>query len=118
MALQYAARVGVVLLLLLVLLFGRTSERWTDVVNSWEQLRFEVRMFAVILFGWPLIGYVTPVLIDFWGVSAAAVTGLGGRYVERSGQTVLLLLVLAVVCVQTIVVVVKLNSVEEQLSRV
>jgi hypothetical protein len=117
MNLQYVARIGILSLVLVVLLFGRTSERWTDVVSSWSQLRFEVRMFAVVLFGWPLIGYVTPVLIDFWKIVVANVTGLGGRYVERSGQNALLLLLLAVVGVQTIVVVVKLNSIDNQLTQ-
>lgn len=61
------------------------------------------------------MAYVTPVLLDFWKFLTNSVMGLGGEYMVSNLQIQLLLILLAVVTIQTTFLVVKLNNIEEQL---
>jgi hypothetical protein len=110
----YLARV--LLLGAIFLLIGVLSrDRLGDVVERWNDLSLSIRLLLTIVFGWPVAGYVSPVLIDFWKVLVSNVAGLGGRYLIDDINTVLLLVLIAGFSVQTTVLVVKLNWMQDRL---
>lgn len=111
----YTVRALVLAVLLFSLFVGGYSGYLTKFVDEWRDLRFATQMILTVLFGWSLAGFVTPVLLDLWSFIAESVVGLGGSYMVTDRRTQLLLLIIAVLAVQTTVLMTKLKTIEEEL---
>lgn len=111
----YAARVLTLMGVVLFLFVGRYVGAVDDVRTQWKELDFAIRTSLVMFFGWPLIAFTTPVLLDFWEIIADAVIGLGGKYLITDINTILLLLLIAAVAIQTTVLSLRLEYIQEEI---
>lgn len=111
----YLVRTLILVLLIFSLLAGGYSGYWDDILERWRDIRFATQMILVVLFGWPLIGFVTPVLIDLWTVIANRVAGLGEEFIITDFQTQLLFFIIAGLAVQTTIFSMRLKRIQEQL---
>ena len=112
--LDYLSRVSILIFIIISVFVGGYTNNWDTTVNKWRDLPFSTQLVVTIVFIWPLIGYVTPVLLDLWGFLALEIVGLGGEFLITDIQTQLLLLVIAVLAAQTTILMMRLKQIEEQ----
>lgn len=111
----YLSRILSLVVLIVALLIGSYTNYWTSALDNWRDLRFSTRMILTITFGWPLIGFVTPILIDFWRIISEQLVGLGGEYIILDTKNQLLLLILFSITVQTTIFTMKFKRIEDQM---
>lgn len=109
------ARVGLLLLLIAVITVGSQTGHLRRSLQEWGEKSLPFRLLVTIIVGWPIIGYTTPVLIEFWGYVSNEIVGLGGEYMVTEMRSVLLLILIAVTITETVVLTLKLSNIEEKL---
>lgn len=111
---KYIPQFTVLILIFGFIAAGRITNKMKTVEEKWERLRLSTRLFVVIIGLWPFVAFVSPALMYLWEKAAAKITGLGGRYLQTDIEVILLCVLLSVFILQTTMLAVKLNSIEEQ----
>jgi hypothetical protein len=108
-------RVLFLVLIILILVIGRVTGRLSGIFEWWDSVDLFVRLLLVILVGWPVIGYVTPVLIAGWEFLSQSFVGLGGSYLVTDRTSQLLTVLIAITTVQTTIIILKIQAIEEKI---
>lgn len=107
-------RILVLLSVFSLLLIGSLSGYLDEAVDTWQDLKTSVRLTLTIVFGWPLVAFVSPLLVKMWGFVSEQVVGLGGEYFIEDTSIQLLLVLIATTVAQTAFLTVKLNQLEDE----
>lgn len=108
------SRVIVLLSVITLILVGSLTGYLDEAVDYWRDLKTSIRLLLAIIFGWPLIAFVSPVLLKMWAFVSERVIGLGGDYFIEDTSIQLLLIVIAITVAQTAFLTVKLNQLEDE----
>lgn len=101
-------------LVVLAIVGGAAVGRLEDAVREWRGLPLALRLLATVFFGWSFVAYVSPTLLALWEFVTGLVVGLGGEFLVTDLRTRLLLVLIAGLAVQTTVLYVKLDGLEER----
>jgi len=108
-------RIGLLSIALIAIGLGSYTGHLHTALNRWRDLQISIRLILTIVFGWPYIAYVSPLLIEIWAWTTGTIYGFGGEFLITEIQTQLILVTISLICAQWVYFRLKLDRFKEQI---